>query len=98
MDENEKQIKKKVIKKRKIRISKFTLYAIAVLVALFIVWQFVIVPMIVGNINTPPVGQIPVLKRGDVKFVDQQLSKRVLKNIPSLVPPKEDLGKENPFQ
>ncbi len=91
-----KQAKKKT-KRRKIRISSSTLYTIIIIIALFAIWQWVLVPMLIGNIEVPPVGQIPPVKRGDIKFVDQQISKRVLKNVPSLVPPKEDIGKENPF-
>ncbi|GEM_PF-1642427 len=91
-----KQTKKKT-KRRKIRISSSTLYTIIIIIALFAIWQWVLVPMLIGNIEVPPVGQIPPVKRGDIKFVDQQISKRVLKNVPSLVPPKEDIGKENPF-
>ncbi len=90
--------RKKVVKKKKIKISKTTLYAIGIIVVLFIVWQLVLIPLIVGNISTPPVGQIPPVKRGDVKFVNEQISKRVLNNIPSLVPPQTDLGKKNPFE
>ncbi len=91
-----KQAKKKA-KRRKIKISKSTLYTIIIIIVLFAIWQWFLVPMLIGNIEVPPVGQIPPVKRGDVKFVDQQISKRVLKNVPSLVPPKEDIGKENPF-
>ncbi len=97
----EKEIKKKkknVRKRKKVKISRSTLYAIGILIVLFILWQLVLVPLIVGNISTPPVGQIPPIKRGDIKFVNEQISKRTLKNIPSLVPPKTDLGKKNPFE
>jgi len=52
----------------------------------------------VGQITIPPVGQIPQIKRGDVKFVDEQLTKRTLKNVPSLVPPPSEIGKKNPFE
>ena len=94
--DNVKQTKKKT-KRRKIRISSSTLYTIIIIIVLFAIWQWVLVPMLIGNIEVPPVGQIPPVKRGDIKFVDQQISKRVLKNVPSLVPPKEDIGKKNPF-
>ncbi len=90
--------KKKSIKKKKVKISKTTLYTIAIIVVLFVIWQLVLIPLIVGNISTPPMGQIPPIKRGDVKFVNEQISKRVLPNVPSLVPPKTDLGKKNPFE
>ncbi len=90
--------KKKKVKRKKIKISKATVYTVLIIVAIFLIWQFLAVPMMIGNISSPPVGQIPPIKRGDVKFVDSQISKRVLKDVPSLVPPKTELGKKNPFE
>ena len=90
--------KKKLSKRRKFKISKSTIYTIAIIIAIFLIWQFIVVPMLIGTIEIPPVGHIPEVKRGDVKFVDNQLSERVLKNVPSLIPPKEDIGKKNPFE
>ncbi len=90
--------KKKKLKRKRIKISRSTIYAILIIIAIFLIWQFLAVPMMIGNISNPPVGQIPPIKRGDVKFVDSQISKRVLKNVPPLVPPKTELGKKNPFE
>jgi signal peptidase I len=94
-----KEIKnKKKLRKRKFKISKSTIYTIAIIIAIFLIWQFIVVPMLIGSISMPPVGHIPEVKRVDIKFVDNQLSERVLKNVPSLTPPKEDIGKKNPFE
>jgi fatty acid desaturase len=89
---------KKKIKKRKIKISKFTIVTVVAIIVLFAIWQLLFIPYMVGQITIPPVGQIPPLKHGDEKFIEEQLSKRVLKNIPSLTPPAEEIGKKNPFE
>ena len=98
MNKKEIRNKKKLKKRKKFKISRVTIYTISIIIALFIVWQLVLVPMLVGPITAPTVAQIPVVKRGDIKFVDDQLSKRVLNNVPSLIPPKNDIGKKNPFE
>jgi len=90
--------KKKIRKPRKFKISKFTIVTLVIVILLFIIWQLLLVPYMVGQITVPPVGQIPPIKRGDVKFVDEQLTKRTLKNVPSLVPPPAEIGKKNPFE
>ena len=100
-ENNKKDIKKKrkkARKSRKLKISKLTLVTLIVVVLLFVGWQLLFVPYMVGQITVPPVGQIPQIKRGDVKFVDEQLSKRTLKNVPSLAPPPGEIGKKNPFE
>ncbi len=100
MPENNKKSmqKKKTKKPRKIKVSKFTIVTLIMVILLFIIWQLLFVPYMVGHITIPPVGQIPQIKRGDVKFVDEQLTKRTLKNVPSLVPPPGEIGKKNPFE
>ncbi len=97
-DKKEIKNKKKIKRRKKFKISKVTIYTISIIIVLFIVWQLVIVPMLVGPITVPPIAQIPGVKRGDIDFVNDQLSKRVLKNVPSLVPPKSDIGKKDPFE
>lgn len=101
MPENEEEStkkKKKVRKPRKIKISKLTIVTLIVVILLFAVWQLLFIPYMVGQITIPPVGQIPQIKRGDVKFVDEQVTKRTLKNVPSLIPPPSEIGKKNPFE
>ncbi len=98
MSENKKNLKKKKLRKKKAIISKSTMYTIAIIIAIFVVWQVILLPRMIGSIRIPPVGHIPVVKRGDIKFVDGQLSKRVLTNVPSLTPPVNDIGKKNPFE
>ncbi len=99
MNSAKKKLKKiKKPRRKRIIISKSTIYTIAIILLIFVVWQFVILPKMVGSIRTAPIGHIPELKRGDTKFVDEQLSKRILTNIPSLTPPKEDIGKKDPFE
>lgn len=101
MPENEEEStkkKKKVRKPRRIKISKLTIVTLIVVILLFAVWQLLFIPYMVGQITIPPVGQIPQIKRGDVKFVDEQVTKRTLKNVPSLIPPPSEIGKENPFE
>ncbi len=98
-ENNKKNLQKKKTKKpRKIKVSKFTIVTLVMVILLFVIWQLLFVPYMVGQITVPPVGQIPQIKRGDVKFVDEQLAKRTLKNVPSLVPPPSEIGKKNPFE
>ncbi len=98
-ENNKKNLQKKKTKKlRKIKVSKFTIVTLVMVILLFAIWQLLFVPYMVGQITVPPVGQIPQIKRGDVKFVDEQLTKRTLKNVPSLVPPPSEIGKKNPFE
>ena len=96
--ENIQKKRRKVRKPRKIKISKLTIVTLAIVILLFVGWQLLFVPYMVEQITVPPVGQIPRIKRGDIKFIDAQLTKRTLKNVPSLIPPSSEIGKENPFE
>jgi len=97
-EDSEKVVEKKTRKPRKIKVSKFTIATLVIVILLFVIWELLFIPYMVGQITVPPVGQIPPIKRGDVKFVDEQLTKRTLKNVPSLIPPPSEIGKENPFE
>ncbi len=93
--------KKKKMKKRKIRkkpiISRSTWYTIIVLVALFLVWNYYLMPKMFTVEKAQPIVEIPKIRRGDTNFVNEQIRNRAIK-IPPIKAPSADIGKRNPFE
>ncbi|MGB9695309.1 MAG: hypothetical protein ACPLZB_04925 [Caldisericaceae bacterium] len=85
------------LKKRNFKISTGTIITIVVLIAIFAIINFVVFPMVFKTESPQNVVQLPIIKRGDVEFVDQEVAKRTLV-VPPLVAPENAIGKANPFE
>jgi hypothetical protein len=87
--------KKEKTAKKPLRISKETIVIILIIVVVFVAWNLLL-PYIfkvqeVKNVTLPQV------KRGNIEFVDKQIQNRTLQ-VPTLIPPENTLGKQNPFE
>jgi hypothetical protein len=89
--------KKPPLKKKSFKISRGTIITVIVLLAIFAIINFIAFPMLF-KIETPQnQAQLPIIKRGDVQFVDAETAKRALV-VPPLIAPDNAIGKTNPFE
>ena len=91
------EIKKIKKIRRKSIISSSTWYTIIVLVTLFLVWNYYLMPKMFTIEKAQPIAEIPKIRRGDVDFVNKQIKNRAIK-IPPTKAPSSDIGKQNPFE
>lgn len=100
MDEkivNKNVVTKKKRRRRKSAVSKGTWFTIFILVAVFLAWNFYLMPKLFAPKEALPVVEIPKITRGDIELVDKQLQDRAIV-IPPLEAPEEKIGKQNPFE
>ncbi len=90
-------MKDKQRKKSNFKISKGTIYTILILVAIFALLNFVVFPIMFRTATIHNEAQLPIIKRGNIPFVDSEVERRYLE-VPPLVAPADKLGKQNPFE
>lgn len=87
--------KKDVKTKKPFRISKETIIIVIIILIVFVGWNLLLPRLFkveeVRNVSLPQV------KRGNVEFVDKQIESRKL-DVPTLIPPENNIGKQNPFE
>jgi hypothetical protein len=91
MDEKEQK------KKTKLNISRGTIIAILIIIAVFAVWNFVLMPRIFVTKKVHMPAEIPTVKRGNIVFIDNEVKVRQM-TVPTLIAPKDAIGKPNPFE
>jgi hypothetical protein len=84
-------------KKAKLNISKGTIIAILIIIALFAVWNFILMPKIFETKKVHMPAEIPTVKRGNITFINEEIQKRQM-TVPTLIAPENTLGKPNPFE
>ncbi|MCD6107297.1 MAG: hypothetical protein J7J57_03730 [Caldisericaceae bacterium] len=94
---NKNVILKKKKRRRKSVISKGTWFTVFILVAVFFVFNFYLMPKLFAPKEALPAIEIPKITRGDIELVDKQLQDRAIV-IPPLTAPEEEIGKQNPFE
>lgn len=89
--------KKPRLKKSSFKISKGTIITVVFLLAVFAIINFIALPMLFKTEAPQNRAQLPVIKRGDIEFVDAEAAKRTLV-VPPLIAPDNAIGKTNPFE
>ncbi len=91
-------MKEKGIKRSfKRNISNGTIITILIIFALFAIWNFYLLPKIFEPKKIHMPAEIPVVKRGNIAFINTEIEKRQM-TVPALIAPKDALGKPNPFE
>lgn len=87
----------KIKRNYKFKISTGTIVAIIIILAIFAVWNFFVLPRILeaGKVHQP--AEIPTVKRGDISFINNEIKIREM-TVPTLIAPQNALGKANPFE
>ncbi len=88
---------KKKGRRRKPVVSRGTWFTVFILIAVFLVLNFYLMPKLFAPKEALPVAEIPKITRGDIELVDKQLQDRAIV-IPPLDAPEEEIGKQNPFE
>ncbi|MEA3314152.1 MAG: hypothetical protein U9Q18_07240 [Caldisericota bacterium] len=94
---NKNIVMKKKKRRRKSVVSKGTWFTIFILVAMFLVLNFYLMPKLFAPKEALPAVEIPKITRGNIELVDKQLQDRAIV-IPPLEAPEEEIGKQNPFE